>query len=235
MAYNPFAIEGFKYRLVQGGVRPAYFVVNINTQVTYGGAVSDDLLPFNSHMFYLCRAAQLPGVDLDNVKVHFQGREVNIPGSKRYAPVTLRFLNDPQFSVRKRMETWVQRINNTDLNVRAQATDGLLGTVTVTQYSAEQQGGLIASAAGTLLDLIGGTTAAKALNGVKQFLPPKKLREYKFIGAYPRSIAAIDLNQDAGDTFEEFDVTFEYQYWKTSEDQLIGVGGIGRTEGFTRE
>ena len=42
------------------------------------------------------------------------------------------------------------------------------------------------------------------------------LKSYTLRGAYPTSIGAIDLNYETNDAIEDFDVTFEYQYFETN-------------------
>ena len=42
------------------------------------------------------------------------------------------------------------------------------------------------------------------------------LKSYTLRGAYPTSIGGIDLNYETNDAIEDFDVTFEYQYFETN-------------------
>jgi len=42
------------------------------------------------------------------------------------------------------------------------------------------------------------------------------LKSYKLRGAYPIGIAAIPLNYETNNAIEDFDVTFEYQYFETN-------------------
>lgn len=49
------------------------------------------------------------------------------------------------------------------------------------------------------------------------------IRSYKFNGIYPSSISAIDLNWGDTDSIEEFQVTFQYDWWEVSG----GVTGLG--------
>jgi hypothetical protein len=42
------------------------------------------------------------------------------------------------------------------------------------------------------------------------------LKSYTLRGAYPTSIGAIDLAYETNDAVEDFDVTFEYQYFETN-------------------
>ena len=45
-----------------------------------------------------------------------------------------------------------------------------------------------------------------------------QLRAYKFEGIWPSSVGAIDLSFDSTDQVEEFDVTFNVQYWSAIQD-----------------
>jgi hypothetical protein len=42
------------------------------------------------------------------------------------------------------------------------------------------------------------------------------LKSYTLRGAYPIGIAAIPLNYETNNEIEDFDVTFEYQYFETN-------------------
>jgi hypothetical protein len=42
------------------------------------------------------------------------------------------------------------------------------------------------------------------------------LKSYTLRSAYPTSIGTIDLNYETNDAIEDFDVTFEYQYFETN-------------------
>ena len=42
------------------------------------------------------------------------------------------------------------------------------------------------------------------------------IKSYTLRGAYPTSVAAIDLTYEAKTEIEDFDVTFEYQYFETN-------------------
>ena len=49
------------------------------------------------------------------------------------------------------------------------------------------------------------------------------LRTYKFFDIFPTQIGAIELSYDNGDQLEEFDITFDVQYFTIGEsDQSTG-------------
>lgn len=49
------------------------------------------------------------------------------------------------------------------------------------------------------------------------------LYRYQFVNSYPTSIASIDLNYDQTAAVEEFDVTFQYDYYETVATGRIGL------------
>jgi len=52
------------------------------------------------------------------------------------------------------------------------------------------------------------------------------IRVYNFVGIYPTSVAAIDLNWDTADAIEEFTVNFAYDYHEVSGGITGNAGGI---------
>ena len=46
----------------------------------------------------------------------------------------------------------------------------------------------------------------------------QQLRAYRFEGIWPSEVGAIGLSFDNSDTVEEYDVTFNVQYWSASDD-----------------
>jgi hypothetical protein len=50
------------------------------------------------------------------------------------------------------------------------------------------------------------------------------IRTYKFNGIFPTSVAAIDLNWGDTDSIEEFQITFQYDWWEVSGG-ITGLGG----------
>ena len=52
------------------------------------------------------------------------------------------------------------------------------------------------------------------------------LRQYTFHGIYPREISSIQLDWDATDRLEEFNVQFVYDSWEVTGGQTGNAGGI---------
>lgn len=57
------------------------------------------------------------------------------------------------------------------------------------------------------------------------------IKSYKFIGMFPIDITPIDLDWGSNDAIEEYSVTFQYQYWESTDRGLplqSVVGGLFR-------
>ena len=54
------------------------------------------------------------------------------------------------------------------------------------------------------------------------------LYSYKFVGAFPTAVSAIDLAYDANDQIEEFSIEWQYDYWEsgTGASARTGVGNV---------
>ena len=48
------------------------------------------------------------------------------------------------------------------------------------------------------------------------------IKRYLFVDAFPTSIGAIEVAYETNDAIEEFDVTFEYQYWISNSSKFVG-------------
>ena len=54
----------------------------------------------------------------------------------------------------------------------------------------------------------------------------QSLRSYKIFDAWPSAISPIDLDFGTTDTVEEYQVTFEYQFWNSSSKYNVGNASI---------
>lgn len=51
------------------------------------------------------------------------------------------------------------------------------------------------------------------------------LREYKFVGIYPATISQIELSWGDVDTYQSFQVQFEYDFWEVTGGNTGNAGG----------
>ena len=55
----------------------------------------------------------------------------------------------------------------------------------------------------------------------------KPIRQYAMIGAFPTTIAPIELSWDSNDALEEFSVTWAFSWWETKDTTFDAGGGKG--------
>jgi T4-like virus tail tube protein gp19 len=141
-----------------------------------------------------CRAAQLPAATVGSIDVGYFGRMIKIAGDRTFADWTITVMNDEDFVARVAFEKWSNYINMLELNVR--------------------QGGDVLETGTYKTDL-----------DVRQFGKNGQIiRRYKIIGAFPTTIDAIDLNWETQNQIETFGVTFSYDYWYPSFEEVVSPG-----------
>lgn len=179
-------ISDFKAFMIGGGARANQFLVQLSfpSYVT-GGIVAGQQAQF------LCRAAQLPASNVDNVQVQYRGRPINFAGERTFEPWVITVYNDTSFDIRNAMEQWsngIQSLNTTN------------GLVNPRDYQVDLQ------------------VSQLDRNGAI-------LKTYKFVDAFPTAISAIQLDYNAVNEIETFDVTFQYNYWtsNTAQNGQFGV------------
>lgn len=181
-----FSVSNFKSNgLINGGARPSLFEVELTFPA---GVVTGGIRDGGR---FLIKAAQLPASDVGSVDVPYFGRKVKVAGDRTFADWTVTVMNDEDFLIRYALEDWSNKINQLEGNRMTTSSSirpgqsGYKVDLTVRQFQKEQS-----------------TGAA-----------PTPSVEYKFIGAFPTTIAAIGLDWDRTNAIEEFDVTFAYDYW----------------------
>lgn len=122
MAFN---IEAMKGQLVYGGARPTLFEVNVTNT---GGIAGVD---FTKSPF-LIHATTLPESNIGSFELPYFGRKIQYAGDRTFQPWRVSIFNDEDFSIRRGMETWIERIQSTASNVRA--VSNYKGQASVTQF-----------------------------------------------------------------------------------------------------
>jgi hypothetical protein len=178
-------ISDFKSKLKGGGARSNLFEVELNFPSIVTGVTPDDTYRF------LIKAAQLPASSLSTIPIPFRGRTLKIAGDRSFDPWTITVINDTEFTIRNAFERWSNYINKHDDNS---------GIVTPANYQSEMR--VVQLGRG----LVDGTIAGK-----DSAIP--QLKAYKFYGCWPSDISAIDLSYENVDQIEEFQVTFQYQWY----------------------
>lgn len=99
----PFNVHEFKANgLKLGGARPSLFEVNIFPPFATNAA---------SRIRFLCKAASIPPMIVDDIPVFYFGRATSWAGDRQFPPWEITVLNDEDFAIRKVFENWNNRIN----------------------------------------------------------------------------------------------------------------------------
>jgi hypothetical protein len=156
-----------------------------------------------------CMAATHPAWRTTSIDVFYFGRSIPVGGERTFQPWTARFYNEIDFGLRDFFEGWNNMIN-TAVGNQTQTTD----------YTSATNGGY-------------------KVDGiiVRQFSKQLGLiRSYEFFGLYPETVGEIELNWEAANRIETFDVTFRYDYFipSTSDTEQAFPGTfdvLGTTAG----
>lgn len=182
----------------------AFNVNEIRSQLTLGGA--------RNSLFQV--TIQNPANGVADIKVPFLVKAAQIPAS------TLGTIEVPYFGRKIRLAgdrtfaDWtVTVINDEDFLIR---------------NAMEQWSNQIQSLQGNLRTFGGASPSLyKAQAQVTQFSKTGvPIRTYSFTGIYPSNIAPIELDWNSTDAIEEFQVTFQYDYWEVSDGITGNAGGI---------
>ena len=188
-------ISEFKSRLLGGGARPNLFEVeltNMPASVT---------LPWQAERFgFLCKAAQLPGMNIANIDVPFRGRIFKIAGDRTIDNWTITVINDEDFLYRNAFEEWTQQIAALDDNMGSTNPSSYMVNAKVFQLGRGSE--------------LNSTTNAGDSNVV--------LKEYEFIDIFPINVGQIDVSYENTDTIEEYTVEFAVQSYKVKGASQAG-------------
>ena len=177
-------ISEFKSRLLGGGARPNLFEVELTAMP------ASVTLPWQAERFgFLCKAAQLPGMNIANIDVPFRGRIFKVAGDRTIDNWTITVINDEDFVLRNAFENWTQQIADLTTNLGATDPSAYMTNAKVFQLGR------------------GSSKASTSSTGNENVV----LKEYEFIDIFPTSVSAIDLSYDTGDTIEEYTVEFQVQ------------------------
>ena len=150
-------------------------------------------LPWQAERFgFLCKAAQLPGMNIANIDVPFRGRIFKIAGDRTIDNWTITVINDEDFLYRNAFEEWTQQIAALDDNMGSTNPSSYMVNAKVFQLGRGSE--------------LSSTTNAGDTNVV--------LKEYEFIDIFPINVGQIDVSYENTDTIEEYTVEFAVQSYK---------------------
>lgn len=194
MAFN---IEQFKSDgLYRGGARPSLFQIEIENWPGAGPQTT-------SKLRFLAKASSIPPSVVESIDIPYFGRKVKIIGDRVFPNWSITVMNDEDFLVRNAFVNWHEflngKITNEMSNGVGPAPISYKRIVTVKQYS---KGGFDFQNAGT--DDAG------------------VLFSCSLMGAFPVTVDAIQLDWDAINQVEQFDVEFAYDYWVAGSAKSSG-------------
>ena len=183
-------LDAFKGKMIGGGTRSNLFEVELY--------FPDDAIPQDStkdivsdKARFLVKAAALPASNISNIAVPFRGRNLKIAGDRTFDPWSITVINDTDFVLRNAFERWMNLINKHEDNA---------GLTDPTSYQQD-----------LFVRQLGRSTVA-GTNPVSSVQVPV-LKQYKFLGAFPTLVSAIDLSYENTDAIEEFTVEMQYQWY----------------------
>ena len=120
-------ISTFKGALKYGGARPSLFDVSVTKPSDVEGDFTD--------MKTTCSVSAIPPLTVTPIERQYFGRTVKIPGDMVFGDLSTTIINTENFSIRKPLEDWMNKINNTGTNYGYSDSTSAFGTVTLTQYN----------------------------------------------------------------------------------------------------
>ena len=118
------SISEFKSSLLDVA-RPNRFL--FQTAYIPGGAVG----VWNEAKSYLCQGSSIPGRDIGDITINWQGMQFKIAGDPTFNDIEFRFINDQDFSARNFFEAWLHDI--ADLSNQRNGYDYYKDDVTIVQ------------------------------------------------------------------------------------------------------
>jgi len=99
-------INRFK-KVIRHPARPTHFRVQLN----FPGNDNSEIDSF------FCKGAQIPTVNVGLVEMSYMARKAKFAGDKTYDDWTITIYNDDNFTIRKKLENWIELINSTTENI----------------------------------------------------------------------------------------------------------------------
>jgi hypothetical protein len=190
-----FSINEFKSNgLVFGGARPAMFEI---TLPQWPGALPDA----SRKLSFLAKAASLPPSILDPIEIPYMGRRIKVVGDRSFPAWSITVMNDEDFLLRESFEQWHQLLNQREQNVSAIGTEpaNYKKDIIVTQLSKGGGDRPISTSSASVQPASG------------------SIYTYTLVGAFPTVVDPIQLDFEAVNQVEQFNVEFQYDYWEPRE------------------
>jgi hypothetical protein len=188
MGFNVGSFRG--NGLPYGGARPTLFKVVMTFPTIIPGQLTEQ-------MSLNCRAASLPPSVIQPINIPYFGRTIKVAGDRTFAPWTVRVQCDEDFDLRNAFMQWHNGINTLISN----RLDERIASISPTL-------------AGSYKTVASVTQFSKT--GPGDIDGPGAINTFLFNGIFPTEIGAIQVDWEDTNRIEEFDVTFEYDWYEPS-------------------
>ena len=125
-------LSTFTGALQYGGGRPSLFEVTVSKPSAVLGTFDN--------MKTQCTVSAIPPLTVTPIERQYFGRTVKIPGDMVCGDLSTTIINTEDFSLRKPLEDWCNKINNTGTNYGKIDNSSTFGSVTLTQFNKEGKG-----------------------------------------------------------------------------------------------
>ena len=189
--FSQRTISDFKSKLVGGGARPNLFEVQV--------AFPEEVLAktdAEAEIPFMVKAAELPASNVGDIPVNFRGRILHVAGDRTFDPWTVTVINNTDWKIRKAFESWSDLMNDRTYDTASTSPLVYQRNAKVFQLGRGQ-----GSTAGSSTKKPGGGSSIPVLAA------------YKFFGIWPSQVSSIALDYGSTDTVEEFQVTFQVEFW----------------------
>lgn len=201
-----FSINDFKANgLVLGGARPTLFQVIIpnfptlsGTTTSFGTATGPTL---STKVSLMAKAASLPPSLVDSIDIGYMGRKIKVTGDRVFPNWSCTVMNDEDFRVRNVFEDWHEILNSREPNLLTR----------------------VAPAAGASAGSTDPNNYKRDITIIQFSKAGHEVKIYTLVGAFPVTVSPIQLDFDATNQIEMFDVEFAYDYWQPTDASTVGL------------
>lgn len=193
-----YSIEQFKANgFREGGARPSLFeIIVADWPGSIPGAAAQTTV--------MAKAASHPPSVIDPIEVGYWGRRIKLAGDRSFPPWSITVYNDEDFRIRQSFENWHSLMNGRETN-KMTITNGTEGGSAPSLYKRN----------------IVVRQFSKAGSSGRQEEPP--IYQYVLYGAFPVVIDPIQLDWEAINQVEQFNVEFHYDYWEYNDTTGLNV------------
>ena len=206
-SFDSRSINSFKARLTGGGARANLFEVELGFPSELKGAPTAGVALDEG--VFMVKAAELPASNIGDIPVNFRGRILHVAGDRTFDPWTVTVINNTDWDLRRKFEDWSNFINDRTFD------NGITDPTTYHSSAVVKQ------------------LARGPKEGKQKVKSVPVVAQYKFFGIWPSQVSSIALDYGSTDTIEEFQVTFQVEYWAPSygETNLNDPGKFSATGG----